>query len=61
MGFPQEEAFITAMIWLSFLSKVSSRDFMAFSALFDGVSFVEEAIVNSNIKKSRRNEDDCIL
>ena len=34
---------------------------MAFSALFDGVSFVEEAIVNSNIKKSRRNEDDCIL
>ena len=60
-GFPQEEAFITAMIWLSFLSKVSSRDFMAFSALFDGVSFVEEAIVNSTIKKSRRNEDDCIL
>ena len=34
---------------------------MAFSGLFDGVLFVEEATLNSNIKKSRRNEDDCIL
>jgi len=54
LGFPREEALTTVISLSSFLPKVFSSEFMAFSALFErGVLFVEDPAAITTTKKIR--------